>query len=648
MKRLVIFILLFCTLQCAYSERSLSLSKGPSTFNETQNQYDFNSWLENYAFDTEDETSREELLELWNEKSTEKLNLNTATREELEEFSFLSSKQIENLLEYRFDYKEFLSIYELTLIDGWDSKTVEMFYPFVEVKPKDEDKFSLKKSFQNADHQLINRVDYTIQEKKGFKENKYLGDPIAGYLKYKLTEKNISLGVTMEKDAGEPFDFKNNQGFDFYSAHFMINNLWKFKTIILGDFKMNFGQGLVFNSNAFYGTAASVEQFIQRIDKINKYTSNTETNFFRGIATTMEFDKLNISLFGSFNYLDSANGYHRTENEIKKKFSGYKFATGGNINYRFNFGKIGLSAVYDSTNLNFGLDYRFHIKNYGLAGEVAVDKKGNIATLHNFYFSTEHNISSNIMIRYYGKGYSSSFANAYSFKENSGETGILWAFLWNINEHWKWYNSADFAFLLDEKYLISKPSVGYKINTHFSYNIAENHLLNIKYSFNSAEKDDTDSKEHIRPTHAFFKHSVQVIYNGNFINGAVFKSGVLYNYYKYGNEKGSSGYLLYQDFGWKWSKINFILRLAFFDAESYENRLYSYENDVLYAFSSNQYNGKGIRFFFNFNYKIFKNLQLCFKVSNTFYLDRNVIGSGNEEISGPNKTDFHILLNWKW
>ena len=22
--------------------------------------------------------------------------------------------------------------------------------------------------------------------------------------------------------------------------------------------------------------------------------------------------------------------------------------------------------------------------------------------------------------------------------------------------------------------------------------------------------------------------------------------------------------------------------------------------------------------------------------------------SGNEEILGPNKTDFHLLLNWKW
>ena len=79
---------------------------------------DFNSWLENYAFDTDDETSREELIDLWNEKSIEKLNLNTATRDQLEEFSFLSSKQIENLLEYRFDYKEFLTIYELNLIEG--------------------------------------------------------------------------------------------------------------------------------------------------------------------------------------------------------------------------------------------------------------------------------------------------------------------------------------------------------------------------------------------------------------------------------------------------------------------------------------------------------------------------------------------------
>lgn len=644
MKKKIVFILLFVIGKVCFGQH-LYKTSGPES---VEGQIDFNSYLENYSFDTEDETAREELIDLWNEKFSEKINLNTATREQLEEFSFLSSKQIENLLEYRFDYKEFLSIYELTLIDGWDSKTVEMFYPFVEAKPADDDKFSFKKSFKNAKYQLINRVDYTLQEKKGFRENKYLGKPWAGYLKYKMTDKNISMGITMEKDAGEPFDFKNNQGFDFYSAHFMINDLWKFKTVIIGDYKLNFGQGLVFNSSAFYGSAGNIEQFIQRTDKINKYTSNTETNFFRGIASTLEFNNLNISLFASYNYLDSANGYHRTENEIKKKFSGYKFSTGGNINYRFKFGKIGLSAVYDSTNLNFGIDYRFYYKNYGWAGECAIDKKGNISTLHNFYLNTEYNISTNLMIRYYGKNYSSSFANAYSMKENSGETGFLWAFNWNINEKFKWYNSADICFFLEEKYLISKPSVGYKINTLFSYNVAENHLLNIKYSFDSKEKDDVDSKEHIRPTLPYFKHSVYVIYNGNFINGAVFKSGVMYNYYKYANEKGSSGYLLYQDLGWKWEKINFILRLAFFNASEYENRLYSYENDVLYAFSSNQYNGKGIRFFFNFNYKIFKNLQLCFKVSNTFFVDRNVIGSGNEEILGSNKTDFHLLLNWKW
>lgn len=173
MKKGVIFILLFVIGKVCFGQH-LYKTSGPEP---VEGQIDFNSYLENYSFDTDDETSREELIDLWNEKSIEKLNLNTATREQLEEFSFLSSKQIENLLEYRFDYKEFLTIYELSLIEGWDSKTVEMFYPFVEVKPIDDEKFSLKKSFKNADHQLINRVDFTLQEKRGFRENKYLGKP---------------------------------------------------------------------------------------------------------------------------------------------------------------------------------------------------------------------------------------------------------------------------------------------------------------------------------------------------------------------------------------------------------------------------------------------------------------------------------------
>ena len=53
---------------------------------------------------------------------------------------------------------------------------------------------------------------------------------------------NISIGFTMEKDAGESFipnkkaeelfGQRSTLGFDFYSAHFFLRNVGKFKAFI--------------------------------------------------------------------------------------------------------------------------------------------------------------------------------------------------------------------------------------------------------------------------------------------------------------------------------------------------------------------------------------------------------------------------------
>ena len=56
----------------------------------------------------------------------------------------------------------------------------------------------------------------------------------------------MSIGFTMEKDAGEEF-FKGKQstGFDFYSAHCYIRNLGILKSLAIGDYHVSFGQGLI-------------------------------------------------------------------------------------------------------------------------------------------------------------------------------------------------------------------------------------------------------------------------------------------------------------------------------------------------------------------------------------------------------------------
>ena len=74
-----------------------------------------------------------ELEELSN-RMQEPVNLNVATREQLEQFSFLSDIQIEHLLAYIYIHGQMKTIYELQLVEEMDKQTIQYLLPFVCIK----------------------------------------------------------------------------------------------------------------------------------------------------------------------------------------------------------------------------------------------------------------------------------------------------------------------------------------------------------------------------------------------------------------------------------------------------------------------------------------------------------------------------------
>ena len=68
------------------------------------------------------------------------LDLNTATREQLERFPFLNARQVENIQAYVYLHGPMQSIYELMLVPGMDRLTAELLQPFVCVKPVAKEK----------------------------------------------------------------------------------------------------------------------------------------------------------------------------------------------------------------------------------------------------------------------------------------------------------------------------------------------------------------------------------------------------------------------------------------------------------------------------------------------------------------------------
>jgi len=106
------------------------------------------------------------------------------------------------------------------------------------------------------------------------------------------------------------------------------------------------------------------------------------------------------------------------------------------------------------------------------------------------------------------------------------------------------------------------------------------------------------------------------------------------------------GYLVSQDISYKPAGLpaSVTIRYALFDTWSYNERIYSYENDVLYGYSVPAYEGKGIRCFLLVSWSPVRKLEVWVRYAQTFYTDRDIIGTGLDQIDGDLKSEIKLQL----
>ena len=94
-------------------------------------------------------------------------------------------------------------------------------------------------------------------------------------------------------------------------------------------------------------------------------------------------------------------------------------------------------------------------------------------------------------------------------------------------------------------------------------------------------------------------------------------------------------------------KIDF--SYLFFDIQRYDNRIYIYEKNILYAFSIPAFSGEGSRYYVNFRYNINNMISCWLRYATMLYMDgRESIGSGNEMIHGNRKSEINCLIRLKF
>src|ERR1035437_4864743 len=150
-----------------------------------------------------------------------------------------------------------------------------------EVRKKSLFVINIQIGLKNGERTVLARITQVLEKSKGYlldgstANNFYPGSPQKIFVRYKYSYKNLlQYGITAEKDAGEQF-FKGAQksGFDFYSTHFFAKNIGIIKSLALGDFIVNLGQGLTQWMGLAFKKSSDVLNIKRQEDVLRPYNS---------------------------------------------------------------------------------------------------------------------------------------------------------------------------------------------------------------------------------------------------------------------------------------------------------------------------------------------------------------------------------------
>ena len=665
-----LFIFLFINSYVAKSQDSFSDDK-------------WREYVEEFADDSGDEEGAESLYADLSYIVQHPLDINLATREQLERLPFLSDNQIESLLNHRKRYGGFVSLYELQGVDGFDNQTIQLILPFVRVGGNIVEKTppTVENLLKYGKNELVIRYDYCFQQKAGYSSypdsilsrypnRKYLGEPFYTSLRYSYSfDDYIQSGLVAEKDMGEPFWKPQHKGYDFYSFHFLLRERKWLKTLALGDYKMSFGQGLVVSNDFTPSRSALVTQIERRNNGFRRHYSTNEIDFFRGIAATTRFGNFNISAFYSRRKMDAAlegdtfpsiqtTGLHRLQRDYAKRKKITMQSYGGNIRFMLPDINIGFTALhYDfcgkylqpeprlynvfnfkgEKNVDISMDYLLKTRYVRFFGETARSGNGAWATLDALELMPTSYLTVLLLYRNYGCRYQAYFANAFSQGSVQNERGFYFSLRWLPHKHWQLSGYADIFRFPWLRYGINSPSGGKEYMLQSSYTRNDDFEATLRYKCKSRDESYT-------------RHSFRLQFSLKTACGLVCRSSMDAVLYAVPGQTTSRGYMIGQNAGWKSPGKAFGIDcfLAYFQTDGYYTRISSYEKNILYAFSLPSFYGKGIRAACTFRWEINGSLSLSAKLANTFYADRSTIGSETEAIMGKNKTDLYALLCWKF
>ena len=645
-----------------------------------------------------------QLAERLTRLATNPMDLNSASATALSALPGISRVLATRIVDYRTRAGPFSSVDVLARVDGMDVHQLRSLRPFLRAVPPSTESASGSTSSipsfetltSNLDFELIQRATRDLDLGRGYEDDTsrttFEGSPVRLTTRMRLHyERRVELGLTLDKDPGEPLRWApstDTYGFDHIAGSLALRDFGRLTTLVLGDFTAQFGQGLALWQGITFGKGRDPVSSIVRDGRgIVPFSSTAENRYFRGGAATIALSpSLSLTGFVSRRNRDasldssisdgatspvpartlSSGGLHRTDSEIARKGSFGTTTVGGATSYQTNHLHAGLVGYhsrfarplrpgsrpyrrFDVSGTRTSMVSAFataYLDDYVLFGEIARARSGTVGAVAGAGLDHDAGLEAILLARHYPRSFAGLFNGAFGDAGSpQNETGIYAGLRLQVASNW-WISS-----YVDQyrspwlQFGIPQPASG--LDTRL---VVETDLRPWLSTYVQVRADrSADGTDYQGPNGRLlsgvrqtWRHSARWHIEYAFSDQLTLRTRIA------ATRSGSStGILFYQGVGLQLHPtLELDARVAVFDTDGFQSRMYAYEHDLLYSFSVPALFDQGHRSYLLLQYDPTPHLSIGAKYGVTWYPHRKMVGSGLNATDGNQSREVRLQVRW--
>lgn len=582
-------------------------------------------------------------LEVRQELRLYPVNLNEATREQLESCGLFSAFQVNSILRYREKYGDLLSIYELASLDGFRKQSLARQSACMTVG-----QFSHSIPLRKSGTRILVFAGRNFNSSGD--EISYPGSPWKSSLRIKSDiSRKVSAGLAYEKDPGE----RSFWGYrpEHLTAFLELKGKKHLEKLIIGTYRLNNGMGLLQGSGLMH-TPEAIQSRPLRLSSLKPYAGTSEGLIHQGAALGLNLGKTKLLLWTSWQNLDLSltafdskakdiswtvyireTGIHRTVTELSGRNLAYLGCAG--IQVMSNFRKLSLGAQHLSWISGLsqaGKDSLQYFQNPGfqhassiywgwrlskvvLYGEFAPGRNNSTAFTGGSRFLVNDFLSGTLQFHSYGTNHQESFASAYASGSHiANERGFFLLILAEPFREIRATFSVELSRYPEPRYQVLVPSSGSRFKVTLHNGSAG--TLQWKLGMTHTNRQFTPSSDlsGIRPLYTIENHKIdgKLLYQP--FERLSWQSRLVISYTP--GDLSDRGHAALQQVTFRMNeKLRCTVQFVMFHVPSWDNRICIYEPGLFQQFRFPVYSATGNKLTMVASTKFLKRLTLEMKCS---------------------------------